>query len=214
MENKFYIVGISGGSGSGKTYFLNRLLNGLPEEDVCLISQDNYYKAREDQPLDEKGISNFDLPESIDFNSFNQHLCTLIRGEKVHTQEYTFNNKDSEAKTLILKPALLIIIEGLFVFHDNRIADRMDLRLFVEANPIVKMKRRILRDNKERGYGLDDVLYRYEKHVYPAYKNFIEPYKDSADIIIPNHKDSTKGMDVIINHLRQKLTELKHSQSS
>ena len=202
---KPYLVGITGGSGSGKTYFLSRLLKSINPNDVCLISQDNYYRPREEQPIDENGVSNFDTPESIDHKQFSKDIADLCAGKTVYKEEYTFNNPDVVPKQLVFEPKPIIIVEGLFVFYHQDISDLLNLKLFVEATDPVKIKRRIMRDNKERGYDLEDVLYRYVMHVSPAYERYVRPYKENTDIIVPNNHTCDIALEVVINHLKKKL---------
>ena len=162
---KPYIIGITGGSGSGKTYFLKELLKEFGEEEICLVSQDNYYKPRDKQPVDKQGVKNFDLPESIDEQRMFRDIEHLKSGKEVTIKEYTFNNPQAKSSTLIFKPAPIIIVEGLMVFYWQEIRSIVDLSIFIEAEDLIKVKRRIIRDARERGYDLEDVLYRYQYHV-------------------------------------------------
>ena len=199
-----YIIGITGGSGSGKTRFLNRLLDQFTAAQVCLVSQDNYYRARAEQPIDDNGIKNFDLPESIDFEEFKKDIIALKEGNSVSRLEYTFNNPKATPKQIVLHPAPVLVVEGIFVLYDQEIAKVLDLKVFIEAKDYIKLKRRIIRDDKERGYDLDDVLYRYEHHVMPTYDKYIKPYKLDADIIIPNHTDFREAMEVLSSFIQTK----------
>lgn len=196
------IIGVTGGSGSGKTHFLKELLKNFNENEVCLISQDNYYKKKELQPLDKNGVENFDLPESIDEESLFQDIISIKNGKEVQFAEYTFNNPDSNPKTIIIKPAPVIIVEGILIFYWQRIRLIFDLSVFIDAKDHIKVKRRIMRDAKERGYDLEDVLYRYEHHVTPVYEKYILPLKAEMDLIIPNNKDFQKGMEVLTAYFR------------
>jgi uridine kinase len=205
MERKPYLVGITGGSGSGKTYFLNQLLDGVGKENICLISQDNYYRPLRDQPVDKNGVSNFDTPESLDFVAYTKDVMALCAGQTIERQEYTFNSPTVKPKILVFESRPIIIVEGIFVLYYKEIAKLMDLKLFIEAKEAIKIKRRIIRDNKERGYDLNDVLYRYENHVLPAYENYIEPVKGFADLIVPNNKQCKRALRVVISHLKSKL---------
>ena len=202
-----YIIGITGGSGSGKTRFLNRLLNQFTASEVCLVSQDNYYRNRDEQPVDEKGIKNFDLPESIDFAEFKKDIIALKEGNSVSRPEYTFNNPKATPKQIELHPAPVLVVEGIFVLHDQEIAKVLDLKVFIEAHDYIKLKRRIIRDDKERGYDLDDVLYRYEHHVMPTYDKYIKPYKKDANIIVPNHTDFSEAMAVLSSFIQSKISD-------
>mgnify|MGYP002713028883 CR=1 FL=1 len=200
-----FIIGITGGSGSGKTRFLNGLLSKFSKDEVCLISQDNYYKPRDVQPLDKNGIKNFDLPESIDFEAYKADILSLKNGNIVTRKEYTFNNPSAVPKTITLTPAPVIVVEGIFVLYYRPIAEILDMKLYIDAKDYIKLIRRIVRDDKERGYDLDDVLYRYEHHVMPTYEKHIKPFKSEADIIIPNHKSFDSALDVIETYVRSKM---------
>lgn len=205
MSQTPYIIGITGGSGSGKTRFLNGLLSKFSSEEVCLISQDNYYKPRDQQPVDIKGVKNFDLPESIDFDAYKGDIEALKNGKSVTIKEYTFNNPDAEPQIITLNPAPVIVVEGIFVLYYQPISKILDMKLYIDAKDYIKLIRRIVRDDKERGYDLDDVLYRYEHHVMPTYEKHIKPFKSEADIIIPNHRSYDSALDVIETFVRSKI---------
>lgn len=194
---KPFTIGITGGSGSGKTFFLKSLEDRFTDQELCLISQDHYYHPREMQQHDDRGIKNFDLPESIDHKQFQLDLQTLKRGEVLKKKEYTFNNPNITPKILEFKPAPVIIAEGLFVQYFPDIEKELDLKIFIEAKDHVKLSRRIKRDNEERGYDLDDVLYRYENHVMPVYETLIKPLKHRADIVIPNNSHFNRALDFL-----------------
>jgi len=204
---KPFVIGVTGGSGSGKTYFIRRIKENFSEEEICVLSLDNYYKARENQNTDKRGVRNFDLPDSIDKKDFHTDLTKLIQGEVVNRMEYTFNNELVNPDMLTFKPAPIIIVEGLFVFHYKRIRELLDLKIYLHAKENLKIIRRIKRDKIERNYPLDDVLYRYEKHVMPTFEKYIQPYIEKADLVINNNKDLEKGMLVLIGFLKQKLLE-------
>ncbi|ERM83777.1 uridine kinase [Rhodonellum psychrophilum GCM71 = DSM 17998] len=203
--NKPFIVGITGGSASGKTLFLDKLLNSFEPNQVCLISQDNYYRARHLQPVDDKGVHNFDTPHSIDFEQYADDIRKIQAGESVFRQEYTFNNPNKKPKILEFAPAPVVVVEGIFVLYYPELANLLDLKVFIDAKEYIKLKRRIVRDKVERGYDLDDVLYRYEKHVMPTYEKYIEPFKHDADLIVTNNHNFDKALDVIKTYLRSKL---------
>ncbi|TRX61261.1 uridine kinase [Fulvivirga sp. M361] len=202
---KPFLVGITGGSASGKTMFLNSLLHLFDSRDICLISQDNYYFPRDQQPVDENGVKNFDTPQSIDSAAFSSDIRKIKAGEGFQRQEYTFNNPKVVPKLLKFSPAPLVIVEGLFVMHFPELNELMDLRLFIDAKAHVKLKRRIIRDKVERGYDLDDVLYRFEKHVMPTYDKYLAPMKEQADIIIPNNKSFDRALEVLAGFIDSKL---------
>lgn len=206
MSKSPFIIGITGGSGSGKTRFLNGLLSKFTSDEVCLISQDNYYKPRDQQPVDIKGVKNFDLPESINFNAYKKDIEDIKAGKSVTRKEYTFNNPGVEPAMIKLNPAPVIVVEGIFVLYYRPIAEILDMKLYIDAKDYIKLIRRIVRDDKERGYDLDDVLYRYEHHVMPTYEKHIKPFKSEADIIIPNHRSYDSALDVIETYVRSKIS--------
>jgi len=203
--NKPFIVGITGGSASGKTFFMKSLLAAFSDDEICRISQDNYYLPIHQIPKDRNGVENFDLPETIDHVLFAQHIAELRAGKQVQQPEYTFNNPLAIPKILTFQPKPIIIVEGIFVFYFPEVAELIDLKVFVDAKEHVKIKRRIVRDNNERGYDLDDVLYRWENHVAPTYDKYIKPLRASADIIINNHDRFDKGLDVVVAYLKTKV---------
>lgn len=205
---KPYLIGITGGSGSGKTTFIRRLRELFPPEQLCIISQDDYYLPREEQHTDERGEKNFDLPQSFDKKAFRRDLRRLISGETVTRPEYTFNNPEATPRNLTFLPAPVIIVEGLFVFHYKKIAPMLDLKVFINAKENLKVIRRIYRDQVERNYPIEDVLYKYQHHVLPAYERYIQPYKEEADIVINNNAHFDQGLAVLTGFLKLKLAPL------
>ncbi len=203
--HKPYVIGITGGSGSGKTTFINRLFNQFSKDEVCLLSMDNYYKKREEQVKDCNDQHNFDLPTSFRREDFVNDLTKLIHGESVTIMEYTFNNPLAKAKEIVYESAPVIIVEGIFVFYFEEISRLMDLKIFLDASEHLKLIRRIKRDAEERNYPLDDVLYRYQYHVHPTYEQFILPMKTQADIIINNNTHFNGAVDMIIPFLKEKV---------
>ena len=199
---KPFLVGITGGSASGKTTLLRQLVSAFTPDELCLVSQDNYYRPLGEQRADANGVINFDIPESINDVEFATDVRALHRGEVVQRPEYTFNNPDHVPKLLTFRPAPVIVLEGLFVFHFPEIAAELDLKVFVEAQEHVKLHRRIRRDNVERGYDLDDVMYRYLHHVAPSFDRYIKPYQHEADLIIPNNLHFERGLNVLIGYLK------------
>ena len=194
---KPFLIGITGGSGSGKTSFIRQLQQRFPCGQVCYISQDNYYRPRTEQKVDERGVHNFDLPKSIDENAFVGDLKRLMAGESVTRQEYVFNNEQAISRELVFRPAPVLIVEGLFVLHFKEVRQLLDLKLFLYAKENLKVIRRIKRDRVERNYPLEDVLYRYEKHVLPTFERYIKPYMEKADIVINNNEHFDAGLGVI-----------------
>ncbi len=203
-----YLIGIGGGSGSGKTSFINALRNRFPAQQVCIISQDNYYHPIEKQVIDEKGIHNFDLPHSIDHQTFLQDLERLKNGQSITIEEYTFNNEDATPQKITIYPAPIIVTEGIFLYYEKAVRTILDLKIFIDAKDTLKIIRRIKRDQIERNYPLDDVLYRYEKHVTPAYEQFLAPLIHEMDMIILNNHSFVSSLEVLSGFIRDSLNKM------
>lgn len=205
MSAQPYIVGVSGGSASGKTFLLTRLLEQFSDQQVTLISQDNYYKSFEEQTKQPDGSVNFDHPDALHLDRYAADLERVINGETVEIPEYTFNNPDMVPKTLTFRPTPIVIVEGLFVFYHPATSKLLDLKVFVDADEHIKLSRRILRDAEERGYPLDEVLEMYKDYVMPMYKRFVEPYKRDCDLILHNNHHIDSSIRVLIDHFSAEL---------
>ena len=196
------IVGVSGSSGSGKTFIVNFIKKNLPENTVSILFQDNYYKPREDQSKDENGNYNFDLPSSFNNNDFINDIKSLKAGKIIRRKEYNFNNPLVKPKFITVKQRPLIIVEGLFIFNNKKISKNFDKKIFISCDIKKMIKRRIERDSVKRGYDKADVLYKYENHVLPSYKKYILPFKKEADIIIDNNGDDNKGANKSLKYIK------------
>lgn len=199
------IIGIAGGSGSGKTFFLNSFLHHFKHDEVTLLSQDDYYIPAGDMTQEENKLYNFDLPSTIDADQFLVDIKKLIKGEVVYKKEYNFNNPLAVVKILEIKPASIVIVEGLFILHFKEIAELLDQRIFIDAHEEVALQRRIRRDGMERGYPEEDVLYKWHNHVVPAYKEFLLPYKDECHKIVINNTDSPEDIISITEEITSEL---------
>ncbi|MEL6636799.1 MAG: uridine kinase [Bacteroidota bacterium] len=202
------LIGITGGSGSGKTSFIQALRTAFSLEALCVISQDDYYRPREEQAVDERGVENFDRPQAIDKKAFVADIQKLIRGEGFKRPEYTFNNLTATPAMLHFEPAPIIIVEGLFIFHYKKVRPLLDLKIFLHAKENLKVIRRIKRDRIKRNYPLEDVLYRYEHHVLPAFEKYIQPYAEEADLVVNNNRSFEWGLRVVRGYLRNHLQQL------
>lgn len=196
------IIAVGGGSGSGKTSFLEALQERCLPNELCVLSMDHYYLPRESHAVDKNGVHNFDLPEGVDFEGFRRDLRALKAGEPVNKKEYVFNNPDREPAILTFLPAPVILVEGIFIFHDPDVRELFDLTIFLHARDNLKVIRRIKRDRIERNYPLDDVLYRYENHVYPAYERYIAPYLEDVDIVINNNTHFLNALNVVYGFIK------------
>jgi uridine kinase len=202
MAPRPHFVGISGGSGSGKTTLLRRIIQEFGDQELTLISQDNYYISREQLPRDPEGHVNFDHPSTLDLDALAADLSRLTAGEGFQLQEYNFNHPAAVPRTLTIRPTPIVVIEGLFVFHHPAVHAFLDLKVFVDTSEHLRLSRRIRRDATERGYGIEDILSYYEKFVVPMYRQHIEPCRSHCDLIIPNDRHMEKATLVLIDHLK------------
>ena len=207
--DKPYVIGIAGSSGSGKTFFLKSFLNHFGDSDITLISQDDYYIPANTKTQEENRLYNFDLPTAIDRVAFYQDIKDLFDGKTIYKEEYTFNNPNLTPKMLEIKPAPILIVEGLFIFHYQEVNDLLDYRIFLDANEDIALQRRLKRDLIERGYDHDDVMYKWINHVVPSYNTYLLPYKEITDKVIINNTDDPEvinsATDLISQELREKL---------
>jgi len=207
-NSKPFIIGIAGGSGSGKTFFLKCFLEHFTSDEVSLVSQDDYYfPVGHTMTKEENKLYNFDVPETIDREHFYSDITRLINKETIYKQEYTFNNPTAIPKMLEIKPAPIMIVEGLFIFHFKEIAELLDLKIFIEANEDVALLRRLRRDLEERGYSHDDAMYKWENHVVPAYKEFLLPYKNMCEQVIVNNTHIADDIIKITGQISKELRE-------
>ncbi len=209
MHAKPFVMGIAGSSGSGKTFFLRCFLNHFAADEVTLISQDDYYIPANTKTQEENKLYNFDLPTAIDRASFYKDIKTLFEGNTVYKEEYTFNNPSIKPKMLEIKPAPILIVEGLFIFHYEEVNDLLDHRIFIHADEEIALERRLKRDLVERGYSEEDVRYKWAHHVVPAFEEFLLPYKPICDRVIINNTDDPQQMIAITDEISCFLRESK-----
>ncbi len=204
--NKPFIIGIAGGSGSGKTFFLKCFLKHFSDSEVSLVSQDDYYfPVPPDMTAEENKHFNFDLPDTIDHQHFEEDIQSLLEGRSITKKEYTFNNPSAIPKMLEIKSAPIIIVEGLFILHFKNISEQLDLKIFIDADDDVALQRRIKRDLLERGYSHDDVMYKWVNHVVPAYKEFLLPYKNECDQVIVNNSHVAEDIICVTEEISKQL---------
>nr|WP_083580403.1 uridine kinase [Chishuiella changwenlii] len=200
------VIGIAGGTGSGKTTVVNNILRDLNAESVIVISQDNYYKDHLDLSFEERSKINFDHPRSIDFELLKEHVAALKSGNSVEQPVYSFITHSRKEETILTHPQSVIIVEGILVLTDAELRDLFDVKIFVHADSDERLIRRVRRDIQERGRDLDEVLTRYQKTLKPMHQQFIEPSKNYADIIIPNmKKKNSVAIKVLTTVIKEKL---------
>ncbi len=205
---KPYVIGIAGGSGSGKTFFLNCFLKHFSKDEVSLISQDDYYiPVAEGMTAEENKLYNFDLPGTIDEAAFIADAKKLLNLQTVYKKEYTFNNADAVPKMLEIKPAPVIIIEGLFILHFKSMAELLDLKIFLDTEEEVALHRRLKRDLLERGYSEDDVRYKWNNHVMPAYKEFLLPHKPVCHKVVINNTQIAEDIISVTREISEEVRE-------
>ncbi len=200
------IIGIAGGTGSGKTTVVHQIMNELPETEVGIISQDHYYKETNDLSLDERTKINFDHPRSIDFELMVQHLKDLKANKAIDQPVYSFVKHNRTGDTIHTLPRKVMIVEGILIFTNPELREMFDIKVFVHADSDERLIRRLKRDIAERGRDMEEVLNRYQTTLKPMHEQFIEPTKAYADIIIPNDKYNTVAIDVVRAVINQRIS--------
>jgi uridine kinase len=199
------IVGIAGGTGSGKTTVVNKLMDCFPSGEVALLPQDSYYRDNSHLPLNERLNLNFDHPDSIEWPLLISHLSDLRKGRMIHQPVYSYLTCTRSTETLDIHPRRVIIVEGILVLTQKEVRDLLDIKVFVDADADDRLARVIRRDIQERGRSAETVLARYEKTVKPMHLDFIEPSKRYADLIIPQGGNNTVGIRVLSSLIREHL---------
>ena len=195
------IIGIAGGTGSGKTTVVRNILKHLNTENVLVVSQDNYYKDHNELSLEERQKINFDHPRSIDFELLTEHVMKLKNGEIIQQPVYSFITHSRTDETLVTHPKNVIIVEGILVLTNPELRELFDVKIYVHADSDERLIRRIQRDITERGRDLEEVLNRYRTTLKPMHEQFIEPSKIHADIIVPNMKKKNEAAIQLLSTL-------------
>ena len=204
MKNML-IIGIAGGTGSGKTTVVNQIINQLPSDEVCVISQDSYYKSTDNLSYEERTKINFDHPRAIDFELLVKHLSALKKEEIIEQPVYSFVTHNRTKDTIKTHPRKVIIVEGILIFNSEELRKLCDIKIYVHADADERLIRRIRRDINERGRDIDEVLSRYQDTLKPMHQQFIEPTKNYADIIIPNDRYNTVAIDIVRTVISERL---------
>ena len=199
------IIGIAGGTGSGKTTVVHQIMNELPDAEVGIISQDSYYKENKNMSYEERSNINFDHPRAIDFELLVTHLKELKRGNIINQPVYSFIKHNRTDDTIVTHPRKVMIVEGILIFTNPELRDLFDIKVFVHADSDERLIRRLRRDISERGRDMEEVLSRYQHTLKPIHEQFIEPTKAYADIIIPNDKFNTVAIDVVRAVINQRI---------
>ena len=203
------IVGIAGGTGSGKTTVVRKIREVFPDEDVIIIPQDNYYRDNKGIALEERQKINFDHPDSVEFSLLIDHLKKLKKGKEIEMPIYSYLSCLRSDETIPIKPTRVVLVEGILILTDPGLRNMMDLKVFVDADADDRLGRVIMRDIVERGRSVLMVLERYHDTVKPSHLQFIEPSKRYADIIIPGGGENQVGIEVLISIIEKHLSKSK-----
>jgi uridine kinase len=199
------IIGISGGTGSGKTTVANRILASVSAREVVFIQQDSYYRNLTDLPLDFRGIANFDHPDALDNELLVNHVRRLKAGEPIELPLYDFKTHSRLNETRAVEPKPIVIVEGILIFADPRLLEQMDIKVFVDTPDDIRFIRRLGRDLAERGRTVESVIEQYLATVRPMHMQFVEPSKRHADVIIPEGGHNLVSIDLLSGKIRERL---------
>lgn len=203
------VLGVAGGTGSGKTTLTRRLKDRFGDQ-ISVISHDNYYKRQDHLTYDERCRTNYDHPDAFDTDLMVEHLAALKRGETIYCPVYDFSEHNRSDDLLEIKPAPVILVEGILIFASQELCDLMDIKVFVDTDADVRILRRIVRDVKKRGRTLDSVVSQYLTTVKPMHEQFVEPSKRRADLIIPEGGKNPVALEMLIHRLESHLNQDEH----
>lgn len=207
-ENLVMIIGICGGTGSGKTTIAKKIIETVGKEKVVLIEQDSYYRNLADMPLDERHQANFDHPDSIDSEMLANHLKRLKLGQPIDMPIYDFKTHTRSPKTERVEPKPVVIVEGILIFAEPKILELLDVKIYVDTPDDIRFIRRLQRDITERGRTVESVIEQYLKTVRPMHFEFVEPSKRFADIIIPEGGNTEIGIEFICSKIREEIEKV------
>ena len=198
------IIGVAGGTGSGKTTLAENIARAFGDR-VAVITHDSYYRAQNDMSYEERCKQNYDHPDAFETDLLCEHLDALARGEAIDVPVYDYTVYNRSSRTERVEPRAVVILEGILIFCDERLREKMDLKIFVDTDADERILRRISRDTKERGRSLDSVIDQYLTTVKPMHDAFVEPYKRYADIIVPGGGSNPAALDMIITRVNKQL---------
>ena len=202
--NDILVIGIAGGTGSGKTTLMDNLMKRFGD-DVTVLSHDNYYRRRDDMTLEERKLVNYDEPAALETDLMVHHLDKLRHGEAIECPVYDFTRHNRSDKTITIEPKRVIIVEGILIFEDEGLRELMDIRIFVDTDADVRLGRRILRDVEERGRTLQSVLDQYQTTVKPMHEMYVEPSKKYAHLVVPEGGRNFVALDMILSRIERHL---------
>lgn len=199
------IIGIAGGTGSGKTTVVNKIAQMIPEENVAILYQDSYYNDNTNLSLEERNKINYDHPNSIDFELLMKHIKQLKSKKKINQPIYSYTTHSRTEDYTVIHPKEILIVEGILIYTNKELRDLCDIKIFVHTDADLRLIRRIKRDTTERGRDLTEVLERYEKTLKPMHNQFIEPTMKYADLIIPVGGENKVAIDILSSMLKEKI---------
>ncbi|HEU0300909.1 MAG TPA: uridine kinase [Longimicrobium sp.] len=211
---KPFLIGIAGGTGSGKTTVARRIYDSLRLDSAVFIEHDAYYRELGHLPLEQRAAINFDHPDSLDNDLLIQHLEMLLAGQAIDKPVYDFGRHTRAAETVRVHPRDVILVDGILLFAEPRLREMFDLRIFVDTDADVRFIRRMRRDLEERGRTLDSVIEQYLTTVRPMHFEFVEPTKRYADVIIPRGGQNRAGIDVVAARIRERLAEKARDEAA
>lgn len=200
------VIGIAGGTGSGKTTLLKALVNRFGD-DIAVISHDNYYKAHDDMPMEDRAKLNYDEPNAFDTDMLVEHVRLLKRGLTIHCPIYDFTVHNRTKETIEVTPKPVIVVEGILIFADKDLCNEMDIRIFVDTDADVRLARRIKRDVKKRGRSLESVLEQYLSTVKPMHEMYVEPSRRNADLVIPEGGKNMVAQEMIMGRIDRHISD-------
>ncbi|MFI3304120.1 MAG: uridine kinase [Rikenellaceae bacterium] len=207
MKHNTIVIGVAGGSASGKTTFVNRLIDAFADEDVITICHDYYYKAHPELKYEERTKLNYDHPQSFDTDMMVDHIKALKAGLTISRPVYSFVDHDRMAQEVTVVPSQVIIVDGILIFEHKELRELMDMKIFVDTDADVRLARRIIRDVCERGRTMDSVINQYMNTVKPMHEAFVEPSKKYADVIVPEGGQNEVAIAMLIQSIRSILTK-------
>jgi len=207
MGKKPLVLGVGGGSGSGKTTVVSKIVSRIGKKQILLIEHDSYYRDLSHLPLNERMKQNFDHPSSLETELLIRHLEALLEGYQVDLPVYDFESHTRSDETEKVQPRPIILVDGILIYSEKNLRDKMEVKLFVDTDDDIRLLRRISRDILERGRTLEGVINQYEKFVRPMHLEFVEPSKRYADIIIPRGGENEIALDMVIALIQDKLNQ-------
>ena len=207
MENKILVIGIAGGTGSGKTTLMKRLVEAFGDV-VSVLSHDNYYRRLDHLALEERRLVNYDEPAALETELMAAHLQQLRAGQAIDCPVYDFSQHNRSDDTIHIEPRQVIIVEGILIFENPELRDLMDIRIFVDTDADIRICRRIKRDVNKRGRSLESVIEQYQTTVKPMHEKYVEPSKKYAHIVVPEGGKNVVALDMIVGRIRRHLEEI------